>query len=98
MMIERPRRRGYQLHAPDSLEAEALLIERGLTRTDLNRALAALDCIEGIAIRTIAGINDNGVFGSRRSAGGLTFPRRTPNRSSPSCGSRSWSCSAYAQG
>jgi len=30
MIIERPRRRGYQLHAEDSPEAEALLIERGL--------------------------------------------------------------------
>jgi hypothetical protein len=66
MMIERPRRRGYQLHAPDSTEAEALLIERGLTRTDLDRALAELECIEGTAIRTIIGINDDGVFGSRR--------------------------------
>jgi hypothetical protein len=66
MIIERPRRRGYQLHAPDSPEAEALLSERGLTRTDLDRALAELECIEGMAIRSIVGINDDGVFGSRR--------------------------------
>jgi hypothetical protein len=66
MIIERPRGRGYQLHAPDSPEAEALLRERALTRADLDRALAELERTEGIAIRTIAGINDDGVFGSRR--------------------------------
>jgi hypothetical protein len=66
MIIERPRRRGYQLHAPDSSEAEALLIERGLTRPDLNHALAELARTEGIQVRTIVGINDDGVFGSRR--------------------------------
>jgi hypothetical protein len=66
MIIERPRRRGYQLHAPDSPEAEALLIERGLTRPDLDRALAELERTAGIQVRTIVGINDDGVFGSRR--------------------------------
>ena len=66
MIIERPRRRGYQLHAPDSPEAEALLTERGLARPDLDRALAELARTEGIQIRTIVGINDDGVFGSRR--------------------------------
>jgi hypothetical protein len=66
MIIERPRRRGYQLHAPDSSEAEALLTERGLTRPDLDHALAELARTQGIQIRTIVGINDDGVFGSRR--------------------------------
>ena len=66
MIIERPRRRGYQLYAPDSPEAEALLSERGLTPANLDHALAELERTEGIAIRTIAGINDDGVFGSRR--------------------------------
>jgi hypothetical protein len=66
MIIERRRRRGYQLHAPDSPEAEALLTKRGLTRADLDRALAHLERTEGIAIRSIVGINDDGVFGSRR--------------------------------
>jgi hypothetical protein len=66
MIIERPRRRGYQLHAEDSPEAEALLIERGLTRPDLDHAIAELARTEGIQIRTIVGINDDGVFGSRR--------------------------------
>ena len=66
MIIERPKRRGYQLHAPDSPEAEALLSERGLTRADLDCALAELERTEGIQIRAIVGINDDGVFGSRR--------------------------------
>jgi hypothetical protein len=61
-----PRRRGYQLHPPDSPEAEALLTERGLTRADLDRALAELARTEGIQVRSIVGINDDGVFGSRR--------------------------------
>ena len=65
MIIERRRRRGYRLHAPDSPEAEALLTERGLTGADLDRALAELARTEGIPVRTIVGIND-GVFGSRR--------------------------------
>jgi hypothetical protein len=65
-MIETPRRRGYQLHAQGSPGAEALLRERGLTRADLDYALAELERTEGAAIRTIVGINDDGVFGSRR--------------------------------
>jgi hypothetical protein len=65
-MTGTPRRRGYQLHPPDSPEAEALLIERGLSRADLNHALAELERTEGIQIRTIIGTNDDGVFGSRR--------------------------------
>ena len=66
MIIERRRRRGYQLHPPDSPEAEALLIERRITRADLDHAIAELKRTEGIAIRTIVGINDDGVFGSHR--------------------------------
>ena len=49
-----------------SPEAEALLSERGLTRADLDRAIAELARTEGIAIRTIAGVNDDAVFGARR--------------------------------
>jgi hypothetical protein len=64
--IGRPRRGRYQLHAPHSPEAEALLSERGLTRADLDHAIAELERTEGIVIRTIVGINDDGVFGSRR--------------------------------
>jgi hypothetical protein len=65
-MIELPKRRGYQLHALDSPEAEAVLVEHRVTRADLASALAELERTEGIAIRTIAGINDDGVFGARR--------------------------------
>jgi hypothetical protein len=65
-MIGTPRRGGYRLHPPDSPEAETLLSERGLTRTDLDHAIAGLERTEGIAIRTIVGLNDDGVFGSRR--------------------------------
>jgi hypothetical protein len=61
-----PKRRGYQLHAPDSPEAEALLTERGLTRADLDHVISELARTEGIAVRTIAGVNDDAVFGSRR--------------------------------
>ena len=66
MIIGPPRRRRYQLYAPDSAEAEALLSERGLTRPDLDHAIAELARTEGIQIRTIVGINEDGVFGSRR--------------------------------
>ena len=66
MIIERRRRRGYQLHAEGSPEAEALLIEQGLTWPDLDHAIAELARTEGIQIRTVVGINDDGVFGSRR--------------------------------
>ena len=65
-MIETPMRRGYQLHTPDSPEVDALLIERGLTRTDLDRALAELARTKGIRIRSIVGINEDAVFGTRR--------------------------------
>jgi hypothetical protein len=52
---------GYRLP-----EAEALLSERRLTRADLDHAIAELAHTEGDHIRTIVGINDDGVFGSRR--------------------------------
>jgi hypothetical protein len=65
-MIELPKRRGYQLHAPYSPEAQALLVAHGLTRADLDRALAELARTKSIQIQSIVGINDDGVFGSRR--------------------------------
>ena len=99
MIIERPRRRGYQLHPPDSPEAEALLIERGLTRADLDHAIAELERTQGIQIRTIVGINDDGVFGSRREGlARATCLMPVPNHSSRCSGSRSWSCSAACPG
>jgi hypothetical protein len=88
-----PRRRGYQLHAPESSEAEVLLTERGLTRADLDHAIAELQRTEGIAIRTIVGINDDAVFGTRRESWRSDLPDATPSPSSRCSGSRSWSCS-----
>ena len=59
-------RPGYRLYAPNSPEAEAVLAEVGVTRADLDRALAELERSEGIRVRSIAGINHDGVFGSTR--------------------------------
>jgi len=44
----------------------ALLTEQGLGPADLERALARLESTEGTAIRTIVGINEDGVFGVAR--------------------------------
>jgi hypothetical protein len=57
---------GYRLHAPDSPEARTLLAEQGLGPADLERALACLEHAEGTAVRTIVGINEDGVFGVTR--------------------------------
>jgi len=65
-MIGKPRPGRYRLHGLDSPEAEAVLAEHGLTRADLQRALAELERTEGTRIRSIAGINDDAVFGSTR--------------------------------
>ena len=60
------RQPGYRLYAADSPEAEAVLAEIGVTRADLDRALADLERSEGIRVRSIAGINQDAVFGSTR--------------------------------
>jgi hypothetical protein len=57
---------GYRLHPPDSPEARALLAEQGLGLADLERAFGRLERTEGTAIRTIVGINEDGVFGTGR--------------------------------
>jgi hypothetical protein len=57
---------GYRLYSPDSPEARALLAEQGLGPTDLDRALAGLERSEGTTVRTIVGMNEDGVFGTRR--------------------------------
>jgi hypothetical protein len=62
-LMKRP---GYRLYAPGSPEAEAVLAEVGLTRADLDRALAELERSEGVRFRSIVGINDDAVFGSTR--------------------------------
>jgi hypothetical protein len=60
-LLKRP---GYRLYAPDSAEARSLLTEQGLSPADLDRALACLECSEGISVRTIVGVNEDGVFGT----------------------------------
>jgi hypothetical protein len=60
------KRAGYRLYPPDSPEAGVLLAEQGLSPTDLDQALATLERTEGTAVRTIVGINEDGVFGTSR--------------------------------
>ena len=62
-LLKRP---GYRLYPPDSPEARALLAEQGLGPADLDRALAGLERTEGTSVRTIVGINEDGVFGVSR--------------------------------
>jgi hypothetical protein len=62
-LLKRP---GYRLHAPDSPEAGALLAEQGLGPADLKRAFAHLERAEGTPIRSIVGINEDGLFGVTR--------------------------------
>jgi hypothetical protein len=62
-LLKRP---GYRLHPPESPEARALLAEQGLGPADLDRALAGLERSEGTSVRTIVGINEDGVFGVSR--------------------------------
>ena len=65
-MILEPRPGRYRLHRLDSPEAEAVLAEVGVTRTDLDRALATLERSEGVRVRSIVGINHDALFGSTR--------------------------------
>jgi len=58
---------GYRLYPPDSPDARALLAEQGLGPADLDRALAGLERSEGSAVRTVVAMNEDGVFGTRRS-------------------------------
>jgi hypothetical protein len=63
-MIGKPRPGRYRLHGLDSPEGGALLAEHGVSRADLDRALAELERTEGTRLRSIVGINDDGVFGT----------------------------------
>ena len=58
---------GYRLYPPNSPEARALLAEQGLCTADLERAFAGLKRSEGTAVRTVVGINEDGLFGVTRS-------------------------------
>jgi hypothetical protein len=88
-LLKRP---GYRLYPPNSLEARALLAEQGLSPAALDRALARLERTEGTAVRTIVGINEDGVFGSPERAGDPTCPMPAASPSSHCSGSRSTSC------
>jgi hypothetical protein len=65
-MIRVPRSGRYALHRLGSPEADAVLAEQGVTRADLDQALAALERSEGVRVRSIIGINHDAVFGSTR--------------------------------
>jgi hypothetical protein len=65
---------GYRLYAPGSPEAGALLAEQGLGPADLEGALARLESTEGTAIRTVVGINEDGVFGTGREGWRANLP------------------------
>jgi hypothetical protein len=62
-LLKRP---GYRLYAPESPEAAALLADQGLSPADLDCALAELERTEGTTVRSIVGINEDGVFGTSR--------------------------------
>ena len=66
---------GYRLYPPDSPEAGALLAEQGLGPADLKRALARLERVEGTKVRTLVGINEDGVFGTSRADCRPDLPR-----------------------
>ena len=65
-MILAPRPGRYALHGLGSPEANAVLVEQGVTEADLDRALAELERSEGVRVRSIVGINHDAVFGSTR--------------------------------
>jgi hypothetical protein len=67
-MLLAPRPGRYKLHRLRSPEADAVLAEQGVTRADLDQALAELERSEGVRVRSIVGINHDAVFGSRRAA------------------------------
>jgi hypothetical protein len=93
-MIPAPRPGRYRLHGLGSPEADAVLADMGVTRADLDRALAELQRTEGVRVRSIVGINHDAVFGSTRAGWHPDLPDACRDPSSRCSGSRSWSCSA----
>jgi hypothetical protein len=65
-MILEPRPGRYRLHGLGSPEADVVLTEQGISRADLDQALAELERSEGVRVRSIVGINHDAVFGSTR--------------------------------
>jgi hypothetical protein len=73
-MILEPRPGRYRLHRLDTPEADAVLAEQGITRADLDQALAELERSEGVCVRSIVGVNHDAVFGSGRAGWHLDLP------------------------
>ena len=90
MIIERPRRRGYQLHAPDSPEAGALLAEQGLGLADLERAFAASSAPRAPRSARSSGSMRTACSAPAGRAGDRTCPRPAPSRSLHSPDSRAF--------
>jgi hypothetical protein len=65
---------GYRLYPPNSPEAGALFAEQGISPADLDRALARFERAEGAEVRTIVGINEDGVFGTGRAGWRMDLP------------------------
>ena len=93
-MILAPRPGRYALHGPGSPEADAVLIEQGVTEADLDRALAEQQRSEGVRVRSIVGINHDAVFGSTRAGWHPDLPDACRGPSPRCSGSKSTSCSA----
>ena len=97
MIIETPRRRGYQLHAPDSPEAEALLTERGLTRRRPRPRHRGAGAHRGHRLPDHRRHQRRRRVRQPQRAGWHARPARCLRRarsSSGAAGSRSWSCSS----
>ena len=73
-MIGKPRPGRYRLHGLDSPEGGAVLAEQGLTRADLERALAELERTEATRIRSSSAATMTGYSGPPWRAGGRTCP------------------------
>jgi len=57
----------YRVHAIESLAGQAVLAARGLSTGDLEQAVAEFEKRERSRVRTVIGVNDDGLFGSKRS-------------------------------
>jgi hypothetical protein len=79
-LLKRP---GYRLYAPDSSEAGALLAEQGVSPADLDQALTELERSEGTTVRTVVGINEDGVFGTSRAGWHPNLPEPSNERFIP---------------
>ena len=93
-MILEPKPGRYRLHHLDSPEAEAVLAEEGVTRADLDRALADWSGAKASGSAPSSASTTTACSARRARAGTRTCPTPARSRSSRCSGSRSWSCSA----